>query len=415
MLTIKMNDKESVSIMFNIQECILEKYLAISVTFMVCVIHLSTAAGQFAAGFALLFGVLLWKKRKEDFFVSEEIKEYMKAYGVFILLLVPSIIFSDNPVASIKEYLRIWIWRYVVFVVIAVFITRRDYLVSMLAAFLAVSSVDCLFTLVEVIKHIRPDGRGWGFNGPVLTLAGIMCMLLPIILVILMDSSFEKRLKEVASFAVVSVLVGLLCNKSRGAWLTELIVVPVATFRYLKQNKRYLIVVIALFLGIVGFMASNPTYVHRVKSITNTTTDGSNTGRIWTWKSAKEMVRDHPGTGVGIGRFRVKYIEKYKSEQEKQNLPHAHNNFLQVSAESGFIGLAGFLYFAAYYLYRSIQSYSKNKNPYDILYFTTFFGYICLFGQIEYSLGDSTGTRIMWFLLAVLLNLKETEGRYCET
>ena len=398
--------------MSHVEEKALIKYLAVSVTFMVCILRVSTAVSQFAGGVSLLLGILLWRKNRDGLSVPDEIKGYMKAYGIFVLSTLPSIVFSDNPVASVKSFLDLWIWRYVIFVVIAVFIHRREYLVNMLAAYLAVSSVEFLFALVQVINHVRPDGRGVGFGGQsmVLTLGGILCMLLPVVLVILMDSGFEERLKKTAFFAVISILVGLICNKSRGAWLTDLIVVPVATFRYLKQNKKYLAIVLVVFLGIAGFMASSPQYVQRVKSITNTTTDRSNADRIWIWKSAADMIRDHPVTGVGSGRFREHYKD-YKYEQETQNLSHAHNNFFQVGGESGIIGFAGLLYFVGFYLYTSVLNYRKNNNPYDILVFTTVFGYICLFGQIDYSLGSSTGMRIMWFLLAVLLGLKETENK----
>ena len=393
-----------------VEEQKLEKYLAISAAFAACVIRMSTALGEVATGIALLLGLMLWHKSKDNICVSGDIKGYMHAYGVFVLLIVPAIVYSDNTAASVKEFFRLWIWRYVLFAVIAVFIRRREYLVNMLTAYLTVSSIEFLYTLVEVLKKMRHHGRGLGFGGDtmVLTLGGILCMLLPIVLVILMDAGFEKRLKKAASFAAISILIGHLCNKSRGAWLTDLIVVPVAIFRYLKHNKKYLAVVLTVFLGIAGFMASNPHYVMRVQSITNTTTDQSNADRIRVWKSAKAMVQDHPATGVGPGRFREHY-KKYRVKQETQNLTHAHNNFIQISAENGIIGLAGLLYFVGYSLYKSLRNYRKNNNPYDILVFTTILGYLCLFGQIDYSLGSSTGMRIMWFLLAVLLKLKETE------
>lgn len=416
MLTIKMNDKESVSIMLDIQESKLLKYLTVFTTLAICAMRPATAVGELAMGIALLLGIFLWYSNKTAFSIlDEEIKGYMKAYGVFVLLTIPSILVSDSLVTSIKDFFGLWIWRYVVFVIIAVFIKRREYLVNMLAAFLAVSSVECLFTLLEVLNHIRTDGRGWGFGGNPLILSGVMCMLLPVVVVILMDPGFEKKLKKISVFAVISILVGLLCNKSRGAWLTELIVIPVATYRYVKKNKFYLAVMLAVFFGIAGFMVSSPQYMQRVKSITNITTERSNADRIWAWRSALDMLREHPATGVGFGQFKVRYLAEYKYAQESQKLTHAHNNFLQVSAENGIIGLAGFLYFIGYYLYRSMRNYCINKNPYDILVFTIFFGFICLFGMIDYSLGFSTGIRTMWFLLAIILQLKKTERQYCET
>jgi Lipid A core - O-antigen ligase and related enzymes len=402
---------EVVIVMLHMDENRLEKYLAFFIGLMACGFSASSATASIASGIGMLLGLIFWSKYKDSVSLSEEIKGYMKAYGIFLLLLMPSIAFSDNPAVSINEFFRLWIWRYIVFVLIVLFINRKEYLVNMLTAVLAVISVDCLFTFVQVMTHMTPDGRGGGFHRSVLVLGAIMCMVLPMAMVILMDPRFEKKLKKVSAFAAISVLVGLLCNKSRGAWLTELIVIPIATFRYLKQNKKYLAVVLAVFLGIAGFMASNPRYVKRVYSITNTTTNRSNVDRIRVWKSSKKIIRDHPVTGVGLGRFSEIYLNKYKLRRERQNLNHAHNNFIQITAESGFIGLAGLFYFAGYYLYKSLQNYRKNRNPYDILVFTTILEYICLFGQIDYSLGFSNGMRIMWFLLAVLLKMKETEGK----
>ena len=394
--------------MFHPEDGKLEKYLAVAISLMACMLFISTAAMHIAGGFAALLGLVAWHKNKDCIALSDEIKGYMKAYGVFLLCLLPSVVFSRYPATGIKTFLDAWIWRYVIFVLIVVFIQRRDYLVNMLTAFLTVFSVDCFFTLVEVTANLRQSSRGRGFEGGVLTIASIMCMVLPIVLVILMDARFEKKLKQVATFSVIGTLVGLLCNKSRGAWLTELIVVPVATFRYLKQNKKRLLVVLAVFAGILGFMLTTPHYVKRIQSITNITTDRSNADRIRVWRSAEKMVRKYPVTGTGLGQF-SKYYPKYRSKREKQNLGHTHNNFIHIAVESGVIGLAGLLYFLVLFLYTSFRNYRKDKNPYDILFFTICLGYICLFGQIDYTLGNTSAMRAMWFLLAVLLKLKATE------
>jgi len=405
------NNKKRTGSVLVIQENKLEKYLAVSIACMICTLRIATAVSEIACAIALLLAILLWRNGKDNLSLSEDIRGYMKAYGVFLLCMVPSLIFSDSPAVSIKSYFGMYIWRYMPFILV-IFIRRREYLVNLLTA-----SVEGIFALVQVMKHVNPNFRGAGFGVNVLTLAGIICILLPIAAVVLMDPRFEMRLKKVASFAVVGSIVGLLCNKSRGAWLTELVVLPVATFPYVKQNKKLLLSMLVIFLAIAGFMLSKPHYVRRMQSITNTTTDRSNADRIWVWKSAQKMVQDHPLTGVGQGRFKD-YYKKYKLKQESQNLTHTHNNFVQVSVENGIIGLVGFLYFVLFYLYISLRNYHKNKNPYDILVFTTVLGYICLFGQIDYSLGIGTGSRIMWFLLAVLLKLKETEKRtsllYCK-
>ncbi len=263
-------------------------------------------------------------------------------------------------------------------------------------------------TLVQLITGYARDNRGYGFGGMLLVIADIMCMLLPIALTVIMDSRFEKRLKGPAMFTAIAIIIGLLCNKSRGAWLTVLIVVPIAVFQYLKQSRKYLVAFLIIILGLVGFITANPNYMYRIRSMTNFTTDHSNADRVWVWKSAKLMIQDHPITGVGYGRFHDIYEKEYKFEQETQNLPHTHNNFIQVAVECGAIGTVGFLFFVWYFLHTSLYNFRKSNNPYDFLIFTTFLTHICMFGQIEMTMNPAEHPFFL-FLLAILLRLKESE------
>ncbi len=396
-----------------LQEYRAVRILAIIVTAMVCIARYRIVIAEFVNQLIFLWGVFLWFNYKKNVSLSSDTIGFLKAYGIFAISVIPSILLSDNLHTGVEVFFHMWIWPYVPFVVIIAFINRRNYLVAMLTFFYLFFGVECMYTLVQVMKHLISTNRGWGFSSnTLLSIADVMCMMLPIALVMLMDSRFEKILKKAAVFSVISILVGLLCNKSRGAWLTELIVVPIAVFRYLKQSRKILIVFALVFAGLLGYMITNPQYLHRIQSITNTTTDHSNADRIWTWKSAKLMIQDYPITGIGIGQFLEKY-PKYKYEQETQNLPHTHNNFIQILVEGGIVGLVGFLYFVGYYLHKIWRNYKKRINPYDLLLFTTFLGHICVFGQIEYTLWHGAEAQpVFWFLMAILIKLKETDKQY---
>ena len=386
------------------------RLLAVFVTSMACITRFNIVLAEIINIFIFVWGLFMYVCYRDKISLSSDIKGYIKAYGVFSLFVIPSILFSDSLQTGIEVFFHMWIWPYIPYIAVVAFIHRRDYLVSMLTVFLLFCSVEGMYTLVQVMKHLIPENRGWGFgSNTLLSIADIMCMLLPIALVVLMDGRFEKILKRAAAFSVIGTLIGLVCNKSRGAWLTEIIVVPIATFRYLKQNRKYLAAFAIVFMGLACYIITNPHYMQRLSSITNIATDRSNADRIWTWKSAKLMIKDYPVTGVGLGQFRDKY-ERYKYEQESQNLPHTHNNFIQIAVETGVIGLAGILYFVGYYLCKSLYYYRNKINPYDLLIFTTVLGHICLFGQIDYTLWHGAETQpVFWFLLAILMKLKETD------
>ena len=393
--------------MFGIKADTKTKLLALIITITIFVARVDLV-GTFLNGVLLCLS-LSCLRHKQTPSVSEEIRGYVKAFIIYLVCIIPSIIFSDKPRISFVVFC-LTLFQYGCFVAILLFIRHREYLVAMLSAFFVFSGFDCMLTMVQLLTGKAWDNRGYGFSGALLSIADIMCILLPIALVVLMDQRFEKALKKTAVFATVGIVIGLICNKSRGAWLTELFVVPISIFQYLKHNRKYLIIFVVVLLGMASYMANNPQYVQRIRSITNTTTDYSNADRIWVWKASKQMVQDYPITGVGIGMFHEKYEEHYKYEAETQSLLHAHNNFIQTIVECGIIGIVGLLYLVGYFLFTSLQNYRKNQNPYDLLIFATFFAHVCVFGQIDYTLGLLAAVHpVFLFLLAILLRLKETD------
>ena len=382
------------------------KYLAVLLTLMVCTTRLSMAAGQVFMALSVLTGLILTFKYRQELVVPQGLQGYFKAVGIFFLSTLPSVFFAGDMLIGLKAFLDVWLYRFLAFVLIILFIKQRNYLVKMLGVFLIVTNIDCLVAVVQLVLRIDGANRGWGFGSNVLTLAGVMVMLFPIVLVIFYDERFDIWLKKIATCSIGCIILGLLANKSRGSWLTLLVTTPIAALRYIMQNRTRIFSWIIFIVVLSSFFAYTPTYIQRWNSITNTTTDHSNADRIWVWKSACNMIRDHPVIGVGLNQFRSVYRAHYKFKQETQDLVHAHNNFVQVTAENGVIGCMGFLYFLGYFLVRSVKNWRQGKNPYDILVFTTVLGYLCLFGQIEYTLDNSSGMRIFWFLLAILLQLK---------
>ena len=418
------------------------KYLAIAVTIVACMTRLSTAVASIANGLALLLVLYLWHQNKHSLNLSDEAKGYVKAYLIFILLMIPSVFVSDKPLVSLKELLNFLVWRYgnILFIAIMAFIKRRDYLVNMLAALLLTTTADCLLAIPQSLLNMGQGGRGWGLGGNTLNLSGILCMVLPVALVIVLEPVFEKRLKKAASCAVAAITAGLVFNNSRSAWLTEVLVIPPTICKYLKQNKKYLLGFVLVLAGIAVFMATKPAYIARIRTIPTTFVNWSHDARGLMWKHSASIVQNHPVAGVGLGRFAEKYLElrskkieaiKKQTQQAKAaakkntkklkaalrklpnldmpNLAHAHNNFLQVAAETGLVGLAGFVYFCGYVLFTSLKNYRKHHNPCDKLIFVVFLSNVVIMGLFDFTFFMSPGIRFMTFLIAVLLQMKTTQ------
>ena len=90
--------------MFPLQNANFEKYIAVFAALSVCTMRLMTASGQIAAGIALLLGIAAWHYNKNSVWLSEEVKGYMKAYGVFVLLTVPSVFLSVHLTGTDIKY-----------------------------------------------------------------------------------------------------------------------------------------------------------------------------------------------------------------------------------------------------------------------------------------------------------------------
>ena len=383
----------------------LESWIAIMVTLMVCFTRLSMAAGQFFYGIAILLSIIYIWKNKNELYVPAYIKKYSKSLIVMLLLLLPSAVLTNNISVGLPEFINVWLWRIPVFFIIALCIRNKKTLFTMLAVFFVDFGID---NLVAFHQHFSGmTDRGWGFGSSVLTISGLMVMLVPIFCVILLDKEFPNYVKAAALWALGCVGFGMYGNQSRGSWLFNMIMVPIVSLPYVMKRFIHVVAVLAALGGVIWGFSTQPQYVARFESITNTTTDGSNLGRFEVWTSAINMFKDYPAIGVGIGQWRTKYEESYRLPSENQHLYHAHNNFIQLLSEVGILGLLGVLIFYGYMVIDNAKIWYRRRDPYSLCAMIAVFSYVFVFGQIEYTLDNSSGIRLMYFILGTMLQLRE--------
>ena len=383
----------------------LESWIAIMITLMVCLTRLSMAAGQVFYVIAILLSIFYIWKHRHDLNVPSYVKKYSKTFALMLLLLLPSAVLTNNIAVGLPEFINVWLWRIPVFFVIALCIRDKKTLFTMLAVFFVDFGID---NLVAFYQHVSGmTDRGWGFGSSVLTISGLMVMLVPIFCVILLDSAFPSYVKASALWALGCVGFGMYGNQSRGSWLFNMIMVPIVSLPYLIKRFVYVIAVLATLGGVVWGFSTQPHYVARFESITNTTTDGSNLGRFDVWTSSINMFKDHPVTGVGIGQWRTIYEASYRLPTENQHLYHAHNNFIQLLGEVGLLGLLGVLIFYGSIIVDNFVIWVKKRDPYSLCAMIAVICYVFVFGQVEYTLDNSSGIRIMYFMLATMLQLRD--------
>ena len=387
-----------------------EMILTVLISIMICMTRSSMAFGNLMYGLIILMTLITCWYRRHEISVPQSIRQYGWAYLVMLLCVLPSAFISDDILVTTKYFFNIWVWKVLIIVPILLCIKSSRKLYTILSVFFVYMGIDALSAFVQYLLgyNVGPGGRAGGvIHGSMMGLAMLLTLAFPLALIVAYDKRFPSYVRISAVFSLFGMLLGMWGNQSRGSWLFNGINGVLITLRYSFVNIRYLLVLLVAAIGISFVFTSNQAYMARFKSTFNITTDGSNLGRIYVWESDRRMIKDHPVIGVGPGLWQKIYREQYKSEKETQDLGHSHNNMLQIASESGILGLIGFLGFSIFTIYKSVKSYIMSTNPYDLLIIVGFISYLFLFGSIDYTWGNSSGIRIFWVVIGIMLQLRD--------
>lgn len=387
-----------------------EMVLTILISIMICMTRSSMAFGNLMYGLIILMTLITCWYRRHEISVPQSIRQYGWAYLVMLLCVLPSAFISDDILVTTKYFFNIWVWKVLIIVPILLCIKSSRKLYTILSVFFVYMGIDALSAFVQYLLgyNVGPGGRAGGvIHGSMMGLAMLLTLAFPLALIVAYDKRFPSYVRISAVFSLFGMLLGMWGNQSRGSWLFNGINGVLITLRYCFVNIRYILVLFVTVVGIGYAFTSNQSYMERLESTFNITTDVSNLGRIYVWEADKQMIMDHPVIGVGPGLWGKKYKEEYKLEKETQNLGHSHNNILQIASESGILGLIGFLGFSIFTIYKSVKNYIMSANPYDLSIIVGFISYLFLFGSVDYTWGNSSGIRMFWIVMGIMLQLRD--------
>ena len=143
-----------------------------------------------------------------------------------------------------------------------------------------------------------------------------------------------KKLVFLGTSLVMSL--ALVLTLSRGGWLGFAFSALVFV---LLVERRLLLAAIPVVLG--GIYLLPDSIMHRIMSIGNLA-DSSNAYRIKMWSITGDIIRDNKWIGVGFGHLPFK--QTFESYIRTMPTYHAHNTFLEITAELGIVGLGMFLF-----------------------------------------------------------------------
>ncbi|QIB26984.1 O-antigen ligase family protein [Caloranaerobacter azorensis] len=286
---------------------------------------------------------------------------------IFVIAIIISTITSTNPTGSFRD-LAIHLSALGFLFIIVNSVKNKNELNVLLTTFIFVATLVALYGLYQykiginieakwVDKASNPDitTRIFSVFGNPNIFAEYLIMSIPISISLFWTS--KKILKKLIFLLISLILtIALILTFSRGGWVG--FVFGVFIFILLVE-KRLLLSLIPI--GIISVFIIPNSVLNRIMSIVNLN-DTSNSYRIRLWKITLDVIRDNWLVGVGFGHLPFK--QTFETYIRTMPTYHAHNTFLEITAEMGIIGLIILLTILFVTYKYSIKNLTKQQDKY---------------------------------------------------
>lgn len=347
------------------------------------------------------------------------------ALAVFVIAIIPSFLNSAYPALSVKAFFT-KILKYVLLsIVMADTIKTKERLKDILiVAFLSIM----LITVDGFIQHyltgydllhnypafqmrtcLSQDGffRGFptaSFPFPNDLAAWILLMLLPLACVSIFDMK-KSGFRYLTGTVSAGLFYLFFLAKSRGAWIALGV-----SMIYIAFSRRKMWIVLLLVVVLAGSILIKTEMTRNIFSM------GSFGDRLNMMGTSWQIFAKHPVIGNGLNTFFVNF-KKYRNDEWKDKKgSYAHNCYLQMAADTGLVGLAGFLFLIISYFRGVIAALRRIR---DDFYRTLLWGIsIGVFAFLVHSFFDTNLyslnlTTLFWFAIGTslaIIRISKTTG-----
>ena len=176
--------------------------------------------------------------------------------------------------------------------------------------------------------------------GYIVSHARFLILYIPLCFIMSLYSK-NKILKIGAIISIILLFPCLLFNAARAAWVAIAVSLVIISFFNNRKISFFVLIFIMIVIAVSVFFL--PAQLkHRALTTINPLTWGE---RVPLWKIAIRMFNDHPIFGVGLGMNEKLFSSYWKPSVLFPNFRywHVHNNYLEIAAETGIVGLLSFL------------------------------------------------------------------------
>jgi len=285
---------------------------------------------------------------------------------LFALVMILSLFISKTKTVSFQEFI-IFFSYILIFFLITNNLDKKSDFDSFIHLFFIISSLVSIYTIMQYYgfdPYLSDLHSLTSTIGQKNWISNYLAVISPAMFSYFLLEQNKKN--KIIYFFLLSILyLTLMICQSRGIWisisftliLAIYIILKFKLFKIFQENKRWLILLLISFIIITTiYSTDNPlnksaiTVPQRALSTFDEQDPSINT-RLLMWKTTFEMIKDKPLLGSGIGTFKMNYLD-YQAEFLKDNpyyvkysgkAAEAHNEYLQLWAEIGIIGLGIFM------------------------------------------------------------------------
>ncbi len=379
-----------------IEVIIIALLILIPIAFYPYLLRIFNPPKELIFNFLVIAGLMFWGFKMVD---EEKIKVISTPLNLpifaFIIIGLLSLLWSNSPKVSLLE-LPLFLVGPLLFFIVANNISEERQINCLLYTALIVSSIlgvygilqyngiDFYFWKANIGRHMV-----FGLFGNVNYFAEYLIVPLPLA-ISLFFTTRNRTNKILLLIGILTMGGSLILTFTRGSYLAIGISSFFMLFLYLvtrgkgfiKEHKKIFIFILSLIiLATFLFALPNPlnepgTVISKIKSrisISQLTKDTSLKRREAIWGFTTLMIKDHPILGSGLGTFKynsLSYQAKFFNLGENRHLyPYgiadkAHNEYLQLWAELGLIGLGIFIWIIIVYFRSGIKYLKRIKDRY---------------------------------------------------
>jgi O-antigen ligase len=334
--------------------------------------------------------------------LDETARKYIKCIAIFFGAMLIAALFNFDA-AVLKEYWRELNKALPFFAALFAVRGKKDCKL-VLAAILTGIMVNDIYGLYGHLENLH-EKRTWGLDNSFINL-GYYLMIFFIINLSLFLKADKMQERLGYGILFIFMLMSVLFNGTRAVWLYLACVSPVVIFLLSEHKKRALAIIVGLIF-VVSVAAGNIDSLNKRAASFQNNSDKSNQGHYRIVRDSLPMVKDNIFVGVGLGRFKIEF-DKYISDEQRASegvAPHAHNNFVNIAAESGIFVCLAWCYMIGVFIWQMIKDFQKYRRKETLALLSITLGMV-ICGMVESTFDLRQFVKMYFCMLGMYLNYR---------